>query len=235
MVASIARTCIRPDYVQIFEDNLPRWIRDGLWQSSYPRDIVSKPLGSETIGKAYSWICLLDKRMKDDAICSRMAMVLLHLEYEHASLTWNEQKLRRAGLATGIGRANISTLIDKILENAHREWNSSSSRRKAELRAQFHQRKRHGKRWWLLVDILGPSILILCSSKLAGIIRDTTVTIKTLKALSHAIETSDIRVMSILKLANPIASSLLHNQGYSEYNGKEFIERFRALSQQLRK
>lgn len=168
-VISAARTCIRSDYLSLLEMNLQRWATDGLWHKTVPPPYQrASRCEYEKLQKAYSCLCRLDMRMKDDAIRSRMAMVLLHLEYENTYVKW------KRGAAGGIkpmtvGRGTISSMIDDILENTHPQWKTAGSREKSQLRADFHERKRFGKRWWILINAIGPSILMLCSSKFAAI------------------------------------------------------------------
>lgn len=163
------RVCIRADYVEFLETNLPRWVKHGIWRTVWPPNKAKGAHGYESLQKAYWNICRLDRQMGDDAIRSRMAMVMLHLEYEKACLTWKSRTSTSEKPITGVGRGGISCLIDDIISNTYPEWASANSQRKSEMRAKFHDRKRYGKRWWMLVEPLGPSILILCSSKFAGI------------------------------------------------------------------
>ncbi|QLI68243.1 Aurovertin biosynthesis cluster transcription factor aurF [Metarhizium brunneum] len=110
------RVCIRADYVEFLETNLPRWVKHGIWRTVWPPSKAKGAHGYESLQKAYWNICRLDRQMGDDAIRSRMAMVMLHLEYEKACLTW---------------KSRTST-----------KWASANSQRKSEMRAKFHDRKR---------------------------------------------------------------------------------------------
>ncbi|KHN97502.1 uncharacterized protein MAM_04517 [Metarhizium album ARSEF 1941] len=169
-VFAAARACIRSDYLSLLETNLPRWATDGLWHKTVPPSYQkSGRCEYEKLQKAYSCLCRLDMRMKDDAIRSRMAMVLLHLEYENTYVKWKRGAPGGLKPTTDVGRGTISSMIDDILETTHSQWKNAGSREKSLLRANFHERKRFGKRWWILINALGPSILILCSSKFAAI------------------------------------------------------------------
>lgn len=171
-VAYAARTCVRADYLQFLKANLPHWVRDGIWHTIWSPNQTADVKGYENLQKAYWHVCRLDRQMKDDAIRSRMAMLLLYLEYENTHLRWKTNIEGGQKPATKVGRGNISSLIDNIIENTHPEWSTADSQEKSKLRANFHDRKRYGKRWWMLVDPLGPGILILCSPKFAGMMYD---------------------------------------------------------------
>lgn len=167
-VSLAARTCIRADYIQFLEMNLPHWTRDGLWPQKWPTEPMVGLHGYNKLQRAYSCVCRLDQRMGDDPIRSRMAMIFLYSEYEKGYQQWKAQNQDKTKTITGVGRGNASSMIDNILASTHPEWNTCDARETADLRAKFHDRKRYGKRWWILVNALGPGILVLSSSKLAG-------------------------------------------------------------------
>ncbi|PHH92635.1 hypothetical protein CDD83_6405 [Cordyceps sp. RAO-2017] len=227
-VAFAARNCIRTDYVQFLEVNLPRWHRDGLWHQTWPSDPTIAQGEYEKLQKAYSCVCRIDMRMGDDPIRSRMAMISLHLEYEKNYRKWKARDSGKHMATTGVGRGNASSLIDNILENTHREWDTTDTAGKAELRAKFHDRKRYGKRWWLLANALGPSILVLCSSRFAGMVRNTTVTATMIKAIAQAIQ-ADAESMSVLDLVRPVAETLFHNHDYQRHDPQQLLRRVRGL------
>ncbi|KAG5926870.1 hypothetical protein E4U42_002837 [Claviceps africana] len=166
----MVQTCLRPDYHQFLKTNLPRWVRDGLWHNEWSQShgAGGRPGRFENLQRVYSCFCQLDARMRDDAIRGRMVMVLLHLEFESMYHDWKSGRVELAEPVTSMGRGNISAVIDSILEKAHPEWRLADSKQRAAFRAKFHNRKRHGKRWWMLMDALGPSVLLLCSSRFAG-------------------------------------------------------------------
>nr|A0A0M4LAF6.1 RecName: Full=Aurovertin biosynthesis cluster transcription factor aurF; AltName: Full=Aurovertin biosynthesis cluster protein F [Calcarisporium arbuscula]ALD83632.1 putative transcriptional factor [Calcarisporium arbuscula] len=223
-----ARTCIRADYFQFLEANLPRWVRDGIWGKEWSPNQTANVDGYENLQKAYWHVCRLDRQMRDDAIRSRMAMVLLHLEYENTCLSWKTCAHSGKKPVTKVGRGNISSLIDNIIENTHPEWRTADPGERSELRAKFHDRKRYGKRWWMLVKPLGSSILMLCSSKFAGMIKNTTVTAAMINEIKLAIQRSETGLMSLLSLANPIAESLFLDQGYDGHNAEQVLKALRA-------
>lgn len=171
-----ARTCIRADYIQFLETNRLHWSRDGLWGQTWPPSPMASLHEYDKLQKAYSCVCRLDRRMGGDQIRSRMAMISLHLEYEKIYCEWKAQNQNKPKIATRVGRGETSSMIDNILANIHPEWKTSDDRGKAELRGSFHDRKRYGKRWWILVKTLGPGILVLCSSKFAGLMYAYTLT-----------------------------------------------------------
>ncbi|KAG8411077.1 hypothetical protein J3458_016188 [Metarhizium acridum] len=233
-VISAARTCIRSDYLSLLEMNLQRWATDGLWHKT-----VSPPYQRagrceyEKLQKAYSCLCRLDMRMKDDAIRSRMAMVLLHLEYENTYVKWKRGAPGGMKPITEVGRGTISSMIDDILENTHPQWKTAGSREKSQLRANFHERKRFGKRWWILINALGPSILILCSSKFAAIIKNTTITAKMLEAIGSVTRETVPHVINILELLNPIAENLIRDRGYKRHDVTKLLQKARAFDKRF--
>ena len=157
---------LREDYLQFLEGELPRWGRDTLWgDARYPELPTAATSAYRELELAYSSVCRLDIRMGDDAIRNRVALIRLHLEYTKAY-----EGRGQNGHARTIGRGGASVIIDAILESIHQEWNTFDSKRKSDLRLRFHDRKRYGKRWLLLANSLGPSILLLCSPKIANMV-----------------------------------------------------------------
>lgn len=250
---SAARTSIRTDYFRFLEINLGRWAQGGLWQTSGPLDQTAGMNMYDSLQVLYLRVCRLDMRIRDDAIRSRVALVLLHLKYEETCRQWNARSSRYPKPTSRVGRGSISSIIDSILENAHPEWTTANSRQKAELRAKFHDQKRFGKRWWMLVDVLGPSILILCSSRFAGTMygcalfflqccpemeaytkrnyysNNTTVTTDMIKAIIRAIQNSKTALMAVLETVNPIADSLLRNQEYGSQDVDQLLKSLRSV------
>ncbi|KFG86081.1 hypothetical protein MANI_004803 [Metarhizium anisopliae] len=194
------RICIRADYVEFLETNLPRWVRDGIWRTVWFPNEAKGADGYESLQKAYWNVCLLDRQMGDDAIRSRMAMVLLHLEYEKACRTWKNRTATCEKPATGVGRGGISCLIDNIIKNTYPEWAAASSEEKSEMRAKFHDRKR----------------------------KNTAVTAKMIKEIERAIQNSKTGLIDILNLVNPIAQSLFLNRGYGSHNVQKVLKSLRA-------
>ncbi|KID61221.1 hypothetical protein MBR_10253, partial [Metarhizium brunneum ARSEF 3297] len=226
---SAARTSIRTDYFRFLEINLGRWAQGGLWQTSGPLDQTAGMNMYDSLQVLYLRVCRLDMRIRDDAIRSRVALVLLHLKYEETCRQWNARSSRYPKQTSRVGRGSISSIIDSILENAHPEWTTANSRQKAELRAKFHDQKRFGKRWWMLVDVLGPSILIICSSRFAGTINNTTVTTDMIKAIIRAIRNSKTSLMAVFETVNPIADSLLRNQEYGSQDVDQLLKSLRSV------
>jgi hypothetical protein len=110
---------------------------------------------------------MLDVQIDDGAIRKRMALIQLNLQYTRAC------EVGRCGSdksANGVGRSDVSVVIDDILKNLHQGWATFEESGRASLRARFHNRKRYGKRWATLVDSLGPGILFLCSPGLVRIV-----------------------------------------------------------------
>ncbi|KFG83680.1 hypothetical protein MANI_028488 [Metarhizium anisopliae] len=230
-LVTVAKACVRSDFVQFLEMNLSRWCQHGLWGRERYSGGTVRVDKYEKLQTAYSYICQLDARMKDDAIRSRMAMVFLHLEFEKTCRECRSSHPGEAKTKTimGRGRGKISSMIDGILENTHPSWRFADAREKGEMRTNFHNQKRYGKRWWTLVNTLGCGILLLCSSSLVGMIRNTTVTATTLAAIARVIQVVHSDLMSILHLANPIAEKLFQNHGYQDYDTKQLLEKLRAF------
>ncbi|KAK8915253.1 Aurovertin biosynthesis cluster transcription factor aurF [Metarhizium anisopliae] len=218
-----ARTCIRADYLHFLQTNLARWTKEGLWQKESPQAAGASVRDYEKLRNAYSCVCRLDKRMRDDPIRTRIALVLLHLEYENTCLKWKTGRRNPSVVETRLGRGTTSSMIDQILENIHPEWRVADARLRAELRADFHNRKRYGKRWWILTNALGPGLLILCSSKIAAIIKNTAVTITMLRGIADAIRSSEPASVGILKLVTPVADSLFSNHGYASHDTEQLL------------
>jgi hypothetical protein len=105
--------------------------------------------------------------MSDDLVRNRMALIQLHLEYTQAHQERRHTSPSTRNIST-VGRGDASTAIDHILKNIHEGWETLDQRRRTELRAKFHDRKKLGKRWSQLADALGPGILLTCSNKLAN-------------------------------------------------------------------
>ncbi|KAK9434597.1 hypothetical protein VB005_09378 [Metarhizium brunneum] len=221
-----AKICIRSDFIQFLEMNLPRWGQYGLWGRDKGVSLTTSAQAHLKLQHAYSYVCSLDSRMKEDAIRSRMAIVLLYLEFERIC---QGTKSRQARIKTAVGRGYISCMIDNILESTHPEWRTSNNRAKANMRAHFHNQKRYGKRWWILVNGLGHGILLLCSSRLAGLVRNTTLATASLCKINQAANSSESETMDVLKLVNPISESLFRNDKYQNYNTKQLLEQLRGL------
>ena len=166
-VISAARSVLRIDYLEYLEAELPRWAKGGLWDhgpGSDSQPVVADP-DYHNLQIAYSDVCQLHIWMGDDMIRSRMALIRLHLEYQRTCESW--QARRGKGR---IGRGDATSIIDHILQKAHHDWPKLSKTQCSTLRARFHERKRYGKRWAVLADGLGKSILFLCSPKVAAIV-----------------------------------------------------------------
>ena len=179
MVKSLSQNVLCEDYYSILESKLPRWTREGLWHetpqklrepnsSIRPTRSTSPPLSSYSkLERAYLAVCQLNSRMGDDVVRNRVALIQLHLEY-----TEMQQGRRHTSgsnrMESTVGRGHASHAIDRILESIHEGWRTLDQRRRAELRAKFHDKKKCGKRWSQLANALGPGILLICSTKLAS-------------------------------------------------------------------
>ena len=166
-VISAARSVLRTDYLEYLEAEVPRWAQGGLWDHEPDSDsqLFTADPDYLDLQIAYSDVCQLHTWMEDDVIRSRMALIRLHLEYLRTCESW--QTRRGKGR---IGRGDATCIIDHILQKTHPDWPTLSKTQCSTLRARFHERKRYGKRWAVLADELGKSILFLCSPKVAAIV-----------------------------------------------------------------
>lgn len=168
-VISAARSILRTDYLEYLEAELPRWAKGGLWDhepgSSDGQLLIADP-DYYDLQIAYSDVCQLHTWIEDDVIRSRMALIRLHLEYLRTCESWRT----RRGKGRRIGRGDSTCIIDHILRKIHHDWPTLSKAQCSRLRARFHERKRYGKRWAVLADGLGKSVLFLCSPKVAAMV-----------------------------------------------------------------
>lgn len=173
LIVSLSRKLLNDDYLALLESELPRWTREGLWHEKTCPSISSLStkiaLRYKDLERAYSSVCQLDVQMGDDAIKHRMALIRLHMEYTKIFESWKNDS-NQTSTASTIGRGNATLIIDAILESIHEDWKTLDHRRRSDLRAKFHNRKKYGKRWSVLVDVLGFGILLLCSVKVANIV-----------------------------------------------------------------
>ncbi|PYI11209.1 hypothetical protein BO78DRAFT_303817 [Aspergillus sclerotiicarbonarius CBS 121057] len=135
-----------------------------------------------------------------------MALIRLYQEYEKICESGKKHK-RRPSL--GVGRSDASRIIDEILQSHHRDWDMLDDRKRSALRASFHERKRYGKRWSLVVDGLGYGGILLCSQRMVNMIHNSSVTLKTLDAVIKDIRSYHPDVMHILDMVKPLADDLL--------------------------
>ncbi|KAL1872680.1 hypothetical protein Daus18300_004226 [Diaporthe australafricana] len=202
--------------------------------SSYPSSSTALSLNTSALAgppasylkleRAYLAVCQLDTRMSDDVVRNRIALIQLHLEYTQTHETMrrrNSSSSPGAGGGSGsgktastVGRGDASHVIDRILENTHGEWEALDQRRRAELRAKFHDRKKYGKRWSQLADALGPGILLVCATRLANAVRSTTVTAKMLEDTIERIKVLDPDTMNVIGVVSPLAECLLKNERF---------------------
>ena len=179
MVRSLSQNILHEEFYSLLESELPRWTREGLWHET-PQNLsdpdsstASKtsplrlPSSYSKLERAYLAVCRLNARMGDDAVRNRVALIQLHLEYTEIQ---QGQRQTSPGnrIESTVGRGYASQAIDRILENIDEGWTTLDQRRRAELRAKFHDRKKYGKRWSQLANALGPGILLVCSTKLAS-------------------------------------------------------------------
>ena len=161
---------IRDDFLPFIKMNIPYWKEHGLWSKSALSDPHQGKSGYESLETIYSSIYELGMRMDHDPIRKHAGLVLLDSRYKEALEDWKSHKPKKSKRSIGIGRGDASAMIDNILSNMHPDWDEYEPRRRSEFRAKFHDDKRYGKRWSILVTSLGPSILFLCSPQLAKMV-----------------------------------------------------------------
>ena len=179
LVSSLSQNIFYEDFYSLLQSELPRWTRDGLWHetSQKPSDpdlsttsttnTLPLPTLYSKLERAYLAVCQLNARMGDDMVRNRIALIQLYREY--TEIQQGQRQISPSHrIESTVGRGYASQAIDRILENIHEGWGSLNQRRRAELRAKFHDRKKYGKRWSQLSNALGPGILLICSTKLAS-------------------------------------------------------------------
>ncbi|KAJ3479831.1 hypothetical protein NLG97_g8221 [Lecanicillium saksenae] len=154
---------LRDDCVNYIKAEILYWSNGALWQEANQSEYFMEN-GSElyrNLQIAYSMVCYFNTRMENDALRHRIALVELYNEYNTAYESW-----QNASEPRGVGRGHATCIIDQILQNTHGDWHTFGVQDRKALRARFHERKRYGKRWSLLVDEFGKGILFLCSRPL---------------------------------------------------------------------
>ncbi|KAF5630183.1 acetyl synthetase [Fusarium sp. NRRL 25303] len=226
-IADISENCMRPDLVEFLEETLTRWKKTGFWHQEQIPQPTANGAGRARLIDAYSCICRLESRMKDDQILNRVAVVMLHTAYEQACQEW-----RHAGAhqRKGRGRGDATTVIDDILSGLHEDWDVGDKKRYH--RSRFHDKKRFGKRWLVLIKSLGIGILLSSSQRLASAVHTTLFTGDMLQALVYCIRQSQARQLLILELLNPIATLLVEGGRYEGIDSDRIISE-KASSQPL--
>ena len=142
----------------------------GRWYKSALSDPHQGDSGYESLETPYSWICELSMRTDHDPPRKHNALGPLNSSYKEALEYWKSHKTKKYKQSTGIRRGDVSVMIDNILSNMYPDWNMYDARRRSELRAKFHDKRRYGNRWSILVASLRPSILFSYSAELAKIV-----------------------------------------------------------------
>ncbi|KAL4956318.1 hypothetical protein BDW69DRAFT_181716 [Aspergillus filifer] len=223
-------------YYEFLDSMLPRWIQWGIWHEH--DEIVSNPTRTDLhsgtspyfkLEQAYRVICHLNFRMGDDLVRDRVGLIQLHLEYTET----HRGRRRSSGsdrTTSTVGRGDASHIIDCILKSIHEGWAEMDQKRRAELRAKFHEKKKHGKRWFQVVNALGPGILLICSTRLATAVRSTTITAKMLDSAMDQFKLLDPIAVKILELVGPLAACLLKNDGYQGFEAVSILRQLQSLS-----
>ncbi len=166
-LAGAALSILRTDYLEYLATELSRWVQWGLWEHTSHVDVLTANESGiySKLQAAYNAVCLLQTRIGDDSIRCRIALLELHFEYLRAC---SIPQLHEESHSSGRGR--LTSIIDQTMPRIHREWDSLDDVQRKARRTQFHNHKRHGKRWAILVDGLGKGILFLASTKAAHIV-----------------------------------------------------------------
>lgn len=130
--------------------------------------LVGSGTSHERLESAYRCLTCLGLRMADDPVRSRMASIVLHREFHAACLMQKEKGASKKSKAQR-GRGLASPVIDHTLRRIYKDFDRLSSSRQKELRAEFHDNKRFGKRWERLASSIGYGILIVCSKSVNAV------------------------------------------------------------------
>ncbi|KAI9148930.1 Aurovertin biosynthesis cluster transcription factor aurF [Paramyrothecium foliicola] len=201
--------CIRRDYLDFVRSNLPHWIKDGLW--------TAVPCPS-----------LLDTRIETDQVRKRVALVMLHSQYMESYRDWKSLEGRKHRGMMAVGRGDMTLMIDGILRQTTPAWAELDARKRLQLRALFHERKRYGKRWSVFRTELGASILLVCSTQLANMVSNTKVTMAALKEISQSIRQC-APVMSVLRILEPLAEGLINNDPKEDLQADHILKQCENL------
>ncbi|KAM3552403.1 hypothetical protein ARSEF4850_007412 [Beauveria asiatica] len=218
-IKSTQQPVIRPDWLAFLEAELPRWGLWGLWGGGADLTPPADSGGHEyhSLQAAYSAVCFLEKRVDYDSIRCRIALVELHREFERACTNRQEIEERRR-----IGWGVCSSTIDHILQSTHSDWSLLSTSQQKSCRAQFHDRKRYGKRWAVLTDGLGTGIVLLSSTHLAKAVHNTSITSG---MLNHFVQHTrgDATTMRILEQVREVADQLWLGQPCGSHNANALL------------
>lgn len=172
MITGLSQNILCPNFYSLLESELPQWTREGLWHESTQnleatRNTSPPPSSYFKLEKAYRVVCRLDSRISSDLVRNRMALIQLHLEFTELHQVHRQTPTSNRTTSTR-GRGEASHAIDHILKSLHKDWDRLGQKQQAQLRLEFHNKKKYGKRWDQLADALGPGILLICSTKLAN-------------------------------------------------------------------
>ncbi|PGH12601.1 hypothetical protein AJ80_06659 [Polytolypa hystricis UAMH7299] len=224
----VSRCCIRTDYFDFLTANLPSWISNGLWQPLASPFLKRRSSSYGFLENIYSYVSQIDTRIEYDQIRKRVALVLLHSQYLESCREWKAREASKRKGLMGVGRGDMTVMIDSILQETNPRWAEYDTRKRSQLRVLFHDRKRYGKRWSVFRSELGPGILLVCSPRLANMVGNTKVTMSLLKEISQAIRACD-DMMRILRVLDPLAESLIQNEGYQHHQAGWILEQLDAM------
>ena len=161
-VVQAAKSIIRGDLQQFLNTFLPLWQSQGLWGNTNVDLLVGSGTSHERLESAYRCLTCLGLRMADDPVRSRMASIVLYREF-HAACTMLKEKGPSKRTTAQRGRGLATPVIDYTLRRIYKCFDQLAGTRQKELRAEFHDNKRFGKRWERLARSIGYGILIVCS------------------------------------------------------------------------
>ena len=109
MALSEWRDYIREDYITLLKENLLRWKQEGLSHQTPLSNPSNGKSGCGSLERVYHCVCQLDIQMEDDQIRKRVALILLHLEFEPIySREWKVQSRNKREHLAGIGQGDAN-------------------------------------------------------------------------------------------------------------------------------
>ncbi|KAL2817754.1 hypothetical protein BDW59DRAFT_152448 [Aspergillus cavernicola] len=236
IVKYLSQNMLCEDVYGLLESELPRWTSQGIWPKTLQTlgpdpdpSSTSPPSPYFKLERAYRAVCQITSRMSDDIVRDRVGLIQLHREYSETHQGRRYTPASNNRIASTVGRGDASRVIDCILENIHEGWTTLGQRRRTELRAKFHERKKYGKRWFQLASALGPGILLICSTKLANAVRGTTVTAKMLDAVIERLKLLFPDSVKAIGIVSPLASSLMENKGFRDFQAASILNQLRSV------
>ncbi|KFX96097.1 hypothetical protein O988_05481 [Pseudogymnoascus sp. VKM F-3808] len=213
-VVQAAKSLIRENLQQFLNTFLPLWQNQGLWGNTNVELLVDSGTSHERLESAYRCLTRLRQRMADDPVRSRMASIVLHREFHAACLMLKGKgsAQKSTAISSQRGRGLATPVIDYTLRRIYKDFDRLPSLRQKELRAEFHDNKRFGKRWERLANSIGYGILIVCSKSVNAVIKKTTFTDAMLDGLAYTVRNHMPDCAGLITELDQPAISLLNNK-----------------------